>query len=182
VTIGPCTGDAAKLSYDATTGHIRSEITEPCKKKGATGACHQCLDSGASGDAPNWFDCKGPSDKMQSNQQWNYTSLKGIVHGASSAQLCLTAASAAGTGAEYHEYGDIAFLSNMDDTVPAKVTYGGRDYTLANHSVSIVNRTTGEVLFCTADTVQPSHTNPAAPAPAAAVVELRGGRRGEQCG
>eukprot|EP00756_Hemistasia_phaeocysticola_P001475 Hpha_TRINITY_DN11041_c0_g1::TRINITY_DN11041_c0_g1_i3::g.92734::m.92734 len=168
MTIGWCGGDAAKLTYNATTGHIRSEVTQPCKKKGATGECHQCLDAGASGDNLLWWDCKAPSDSEQSNQQFTYSSLKGIVHGASGAQLCLTGVPAASSGAEYHEYGDIAFLSNMDETFPAKVTYGGRNYTLANHSVSIVNRTTGEVLFSTAETVQPPHTNSPAPTPPAA--------------
>ena len=170
VLLQKCDGSkAVTISYDKATSQIQSATKQPCKKKGATGMCKYCLDAGASGNDLTWWDCKKPSDPEQGNQQWTYSNLKGLVHGGSKDASCLTALGAKAGGTEYHEYGDIAFLSNKDDTHSFKVTYKGKPYTLSNHSVSIVNGATGEVLFSTAQTVQPAHTNALAPpAPSAA--------------
>lgn len=63
---------------------------------------------------------------------------------------------------EYHVFGSVVLMSNVDPDVPATVMYDGVSFPLCNHSVLIVNATTLDVLFDTG-AFQSGSTAPAAP-------------------
>ena len=53
--------------------------------------------------------------------------------------------------AEAHVYGDVAFLSNFDETESLSMTYAGHAVTVQNLSVVILNTSTGEILVNTSN-------------------------------
>jgi hypothetical protein len=59
------------------------------------------------------------------------------------------------TGAEAHQYGNLVFLSNYNDDsgVGGAFDYGGRSYFLTNHSVVLLDQSSGSVLFNTSVTM-----------------------------
>lgn len=158
IVLTPCkAGQASQLWTRTALGQVMSVATGPCLKPGNKGKqCHRCFDDG-SGDGTKLqlWDCKAAGDSFLGNQVFSYDEAeRGIRCNAS--KLCVTAEAAGGAGAvELHEYGSVAFISNTDHTQVLAVTYGSRQYVLQNHSVVIVNKTTGHVLYNTGMAVDP---------------------------
>ena len=160
VTLRHCddvaTDKALQWLYNRTTQQYKSTATAPCKAKGTKGKqCHRCLDmlgGGKQGGVDSW-DCKAEGDSLMSNQRWKpyqpASGAAGIVGAAGGP--CLTAATMGGGGCEVHEYGNVAFLSNYDEQKTWEVEYGGRRYLLPNHTVCILDVTSGAVLWNSTD-------------------------------
>ena len=150
-------GWSVTASVDGKPFHsqVKSNATFKCEKKGATGKCYRCLDAEESSNALDLWDCKEKGDQMIDNQFFYYgANERGVRNNRS--DLCLTAASSgSNSAAELHVYGDIAFVSNTDDSEWLKITVSDREYVLQNKSVKIVNITSGEVLFDTAYAMDP---------------------------
>jgi len=142
---------------NTTSGQIQSVATAPClKHSDREKHCHRCFDDGSGAGASFLlWDCKSPQDPMIENQAFWYDPAESGIR-CNTSKLCVSAEAAQGSGAvELHEYGSLAFISNTDNAQWLAVTYGSRQYVLQNHSVMIVNGTTGTVLFDTATAVDP---------------------------
>lgn len=134
-------------TYVPKSKQFSSVVTTDCKSSSLKGQqCHVCLDQMTPTTLDLW-DCK--KGARAANQAFTYdTALLGITtEGMGAARQCLTATASGGGGAEVTVYGEVAFLSNMDDGVDAAVHYSGNDYYLPNHTVAIVRPATGEVVF-----------------------------------
>lgn len=102
-------------SYNQATQQFQSVSTRPCQVPASKGQqCHVCLDLAGSSSLDLW-DCKNQSSAA--NQEFSYDSkLFGVISGKGSSRQCLTATATGGGGAEVTVYGNVAFLSNMDDS------------------------------------------------------------------
>lgn len=140
---------------NASVSHIgSSEADFPCQVPARKGEfCTHCLDHQPSQSKVTLWDCKPPSDPQQENQQFTLNAKS--AHGIRSVEGddCLTVSSANAGWAEYHEYGNVALLSNLHEDLPVTVTYRGTPYLLQNHSVVFVDIATAKVVFDTSEQV-----------------------------
>eukprot|EP00730_Choanoeca_flexa_P008508 TRINITY_DN12498_c0_g2_i8.p1 TRINITY_DN12498_c0_g2~~TRINITY_DN12498_c0_g2_i8.p1 ORF type:complete len:877 (+),score=175.89 TRINITY_DN12498_c0_g2_i8:2-2632(+) len=131
-------------TYNTTTQHIQSYVSKPCRAKGSTGNCLQCLDlEGGQGTSLDIWDCKLSQNGQQANQQFKLQTDR-IQHVSGS---CLAVTNL--TGAEAHVYGSVVFLSNYDSVTSVSVEYNGQTFFLANHSLLIYDTKAKRVLFNT---------------------------------
>jgi hypothetical protein len=175
VTLRSCANassdNALQWSFDAGgASHLASAATAPCEAPASKGkTCHRCLDASGGGSVDSW-DCKDATAGQQTNQAFaRFTPASpaagdapGFTHTtAGNAPLCLTAvASGGGGGAEAHAYGSAVFLSNFGEDAAVDVVYNGHAFHLPNHTVCLVNGTTGEVAWNSTDVW--AHVPPAA--------------------
>lgn len=159
-TLSPCTKPTGGMSWQRipSTGQFQSVAQRPCQAPAAKGKkCHVCLDQDSS--TLDLWDCK-PMGSPKGEQNQNFTYVSGTEGIVAPGGLCLTASVAAGAGAESMTYGSVAFLSNMDGTHTANVLYGGRPYSLPNHTVAIVDVTDGRVIFNSSELNPPAANHP----------------------
>ena len=113
---------------------------------------YKCLTAGSGGVA--FAECVSGNDTTT----WTYDSKEKGLREKDSAKICMTVAVST-DGSEAHSYGNLTFLSNMGPTT-SSVVFNGKQYTLANHSVSIVLN--GDVLYATNDCTDVPHVPTAA--------------------
>mmetsp|Transcript_25590 Transcript_25590/g.50082 ORF Transcript_25590/g.50082 Transcript_25590/m.50082 type:complete len:1016 (+) Transcript_25590:3-3050(+) len=137
--------------FNSTNQHIEGNFEIDCQKKGKTGKCRPCIDIMQSTKI-DLYDCKGPEDHQQDHQTWSYDPDAGTIKD-STGSSCLTSGDAPapphGTGAEAHRYGDVAFLSNYQETESMLTSYESYSYYLPPTTVVLVKANSGMVLFNT---------------------------------
>jgi len=173
VTLKPCEGiehtPSLRWTYNTSSKQYVSAVTVPCESSHSQGRrCHRCLDIERAGSRVDSSDCKKPGDATINSQRWQPftpkaggSGIRGAVDG-----LCLTATTVGGGGADAHTYGG-AFLSNYDESATLDVHFGARSqpYHLPNHTVVIVDRASGAVVWNSTNVWAHAQSLPAAPQP-----------------
>lgn len=129
--------------------------TYPCVGKGhnAGDMCPYCLDAEGGATVDLWS-CKTGS--AAENQNFALDPTTGfLVHDSN----CVTASvplppAPNGTGAEAHVYGEMVFLSNYAEYTTGTVQYRGKAYFLLNHSLVMINATSGDVVYNTSQGIE----------------------------
>eukprot|EP00050_Salpingoeca_kvevrii_P009598 m.3803 g.3803 ORF g.3803 m.3803 type:complete len:916 (+) comp2353_c0_seq2:127-2874(+) len=135
-----------------TAPHIASVAVAPCLEPHRPGNCARCFDEMTKNQLDFW-DCKVPD---ASNQAFSYLVKEQGIR-ANESGLCATVQSShSPSRIELHRYGSLGFLSNLDEDNWLSASYQGKSYVLRNHSVQLVNLTSGFVLFDTGIATDPA--------------------------
>ena len=147
--LAKCDGGSDQL-WSAKDGQITTIGKHNCARPWLKGEmCFKCLDAGGGSGIDVW-DCKSPSPKNASNQQFEFDAKTTTItyKGQCVAEGGPAPPPLTGTGAEAQVYGALAFVTNYRENQTLDVTFEGRQYHMPAETIVMVNRSqSGRVVW-----------------------------------